>query len=57
MTTPADLSTLTAAEKDALILALWAQGQAFGAGGGPGGTGLGEPPTTPGNASLPRARR
>jgi transposase len=46
MTAPADLSKLTDAEKDALILALWARVAELEAK-------LKEPPKTPGNSSLP----
>ncbi len=46
MTAPADLSTLTEAEKDALILALWARVAELEAR-------LKAPAKTPGNSSLP----
>jgi transposase len=46
MTTPPDLSRLTEAERDALILALWARVAELGAR-------LDAPPRTPGNSSVP----
>src|SRR3954462_8832288 len=49
MTPPPDLSRLTEAEKDALILALWARGAELEAR-------LSGPPKTPGNSSLPPSK-
>jgi transposase len=49
MIQPADLSRLTEAEKDALILALWTRVAELEAR-------LGEPPKTPGNSSLPPSK-
>src|SRR3954447_1714635 len=49
MTTPPDLSRLTEAEKDALILALWARVAELEAR-------LDAPPETPGNSSLPPSK-
>jgi transposase len=49
MTPPPDLSRLTEAEKDALILALWARVAELEAR-------LNAPPKTPGNSSLPPSR-
>src|SRR3954465_14326965 len=49
MTPPPDLSRLTEAEKDALILALWARVAELEAR-------LSGPPKTPGNSSLPPSR-
>jgi transposase len=49
MTPPPDLSRLTEAEKDALILALWARVAELEAR-------LDAPPKTPGNSSLPPSR-
>src|SRR4051812_9666558 len=49
MTTPPDLSRLTEAEKDVLILALWARVAELEAR-------LDAPPKTPGNSSLPPSR-
>jgi transposase len=53
MTAPADLSTLTEAEKDALIMALWAQVQALTARVADLEARLKEPAKTPGNSGLP----
>src|SRR4051794_41943807 len=49
MTPPPDLSRLTEAEKDALILALWTRVAELEAR-------LDAPPKTPGNSSLPPSR-
>src|SRR4051812_8226879 len=49
MTPPPDLSRLTEAEKDALILALWARVAELEAR-------LSEPPKTPSNSSLPPSK-
>src|SRR3954449_11469599 len=49
MTTPPDLSRLTEAEKDALILALWARVAELEAR-------LDAPPKTPGNSSVPPSK-
>src|SRR3954469_11327125 len=49
MTPPPDLSRLTEAEKDALILALWARGAELE-------VRLSGPPKTPGNSSLPPSK-
>jgi transposase len=49
MTPPPDLSRLTEAEKDALILALWARVAELE-------VRLSEPPKTPGNSSLPPSK-
>jgi len=56
MTTPADLSTLTEAEKDALILALWAQVQTLTVRVADLEARLREPTKTPGNSSLPPSK-
>ena len=53
MNAPADLSTLTEAEKDALILTLWAQVQTLTARVADLEARLKEPAKTPGNSSLP----
>jgi transposase len=51
-----DLSTLTEAEKDALILALWTQVQALTARVAELEARLNEPPKTPSNSSLPPSK-
>src|SRR5215218_9734848 len=56
MTPPPDLDRLTEAEKDALILALWARVQALTARVAELAARLNEPPKTPGNASLPPSK-
>src|SRR5437588_2461408 len=56
MTPPPDLSRLTEAEKDTLILALWAQVQALTARVAELEARLNEPTRTPGNSSLPPSR-
>src|SRR5213080_4001320 len=56
MTPPPDLSRLTEAEKDALILALWAQVQTLTARVAHLETRLNEPTKTPGNSSLPPSK-
>src|SRR3954462_10214992 len=56
MTPPPDLSRLTEAEKDALILALWAQVQALTARVAELEARLNEPPKTPSNSSLPPSK-
>jgi transposase len=56
MIPPPDLSRLTAAEKEALILALWTQVQALTARVAELEARLNEPPKTPGNSSLPPSR-
>ena len=53
MTGLPDLSQLSHAQKDALILALWAQVQALSARVAELEARLGAPPKTPGNSSLP----
>ena len=53
MNAPADLSTLTEAEKDALILTLWAQVQTLTARVADLEARLREPAKTPGNSGLP----
>ena len=53
MTIPADLTTLTEAEKDALIRALWAQVQTLTVRVADLEARLREPPKTPSNSSLP----
>jgi transposase len=50
---PPDLRTLTEAEKDALIRALWAQAQTLTARVAELEARLNQPPKTPGNSSLP----
>lgn len=56
MTQPPNLSNLSHAEKDALILALWAQVQALMARVEELEARLGEPPKTPSNSSLPPSK-
>ena len=56
MIPPPDLSQLTEAEKDALILALWAQVQALTARVAELEARLNEPPKTPDNSSLPPSK-
>src|SRR4051812_4821773 len=56
MMPPPDLSRLTEAEKDTLILALWAQVQALTARVAELEARLNEPTKTPGNSSLPPSR-
>src|SRR5947209_7989953 len=56
MTAPPDLSKLTEAEKDALILALWAQVQTLTARVAHLEARLNEPTKTPGNSSLPPSK-
>src|SRR4051794_9757793 len=56
MTPPPDLSRLTEAEKDTLILALWAQVQALTARVAHLEARLNEPTKTPGNSSLPPSK-
>src|SRR3954469_19532973 len=56
MTPPPDLSKLTEAEKDALILALWAQVQALTVRVAELEARLKEPPKTPGNSGLPPSK-
>ena len=56
MTPPPDLDRLTEAEKDALILALWARVQALTARVAELEARLNEPPKTPGNSSLPPSK-
>src|SRR3954464_8469025 len=56
MTPPPDLSRLTEAEKDALILALWVQVQALTARVAELEARLNEPPKTPSNSSLPPSK-
>ncbi|MFL5336865.1 MAG: IS66 family transposase, partial [Geminicoccaceae bacterium] len=56
MTPPPDLSKLTEAEKDALILALWAQVQALTARVAELEARLKEPAKTPGNSGLPPSK-
>src|SRR4051794_15406592 len=56
MTAPPDLSKLTEAEKDALILALWAQVQTLTARVANLEARLNEPTKTPGNSSLPPSK-
>jgi transposase len=56
VTEPPNLSNLCHAEKDALILALWAQGQALMARVAELEAKLGDPPKTPDNSSLPPSK-
>src|SRR3954454_5294656 len=56
MIPPPDLSRLTEAEKDALILALWAQAQALTARVAELEARLHQPRKTPGNSSLPPSK-
>ncbi|HEX3219050.1 MAG TPA: IS66 family transposase [Candidatus Limnocylindria bacterium] len=56
MTPPPDLSKLTVAEKDTLILALWAQVQTLTARVAHLEARLNEPPKTPGSSSLPPSK-
>src|SRR5436309_6437233 len=56
MTPPPDLSRLTQAEKDALILALWAQVQALTARVAELEARLNEPTKTPSNSGLPPSK-
>src|SRR5215210_3872697 len=56
MTPPPDLDRLTEAEKDALILALWARVQALTARVAELAARLNEPAKTPGNSSLPPSK-
>jgi len=56
MPPPPDLRTLTEAEKDALILALWAQVQTLTARVAELEARLNQPPKTPGNSSLPPSK-
>src|SRR3982751_1194951 len=56
MRPPPDLSRLTEAEKDTLILALWAQVQALTARVAHLEARLNEPTRTPGNSSLPPSK-
>jgi transposase len=56
MTPPPDLSKLTVAEKDTLILALWAQVQSLTARVAHLEARLNEPPKTPGSSSLPPSK-
>src|SRR4051812_10904727 len=56
MIPPPDLSTLTEAEKDALILALWAQVQSLTARVAALEARLSQPPKTPDNSSLPPSK-
>jgi transposase len=56
MTPPPDLSKLTVAEKDTLILALWAQVQTLTARVAHLEARLNEPPKTPGTSSLPPSK-
>ena len=56
MTEPPNLSNLSHAEKDALILALWAQVQALMARVAELEAKLGDPPKTPDNSSLPPSK-
>src|SRR3954454_4236752 len=56
MTPPPDLSKLTEAEKDALILALWVQVQALTARVAELEARLNEPSKTPSNSSLPPSK-
>src|SRR4051794_14267470 len=56
MTPPPDLSRLTEAEKDALILALWGQVQALAARVAELEARLSRPPKTSGNSSLPPSK-
>src|SRR4051812_7405981 len=56
MTPPPDLSRLTEAEKDALILALWAQVQALTARVAELEARLNEPTKTPSNSGLPPSK-
>jgi len=56
MMPPPNLRTLTEAEKDALILTLWAQVQSLTARVAELEARLSQPPRTPGNSSLPPAK-
>ena len=56
MMPPPDLSRLTEAERDALVLALWAQVQALTARVAHLEARLDEPTRTPGNSSLPPSK-
>jgi len=56
MIPPPDLSRLTEAEKDTLILALWAQAQTLTARVAGLEARLSRPPKTPGNSSLPPSK-
>ena len=56
MVSPPDLSKLTEAEKDALILALWAQVQALTARIAELEARLKQPPKTPDNSGLPPSK-
>jgi transposase len=56
MIPPPDLSRLTEAEKNALILALWAQAQTLTARVAHLEARLSRPPETPGNSSLPPSK-
>ena len=56
MMPPPDLTKLTEAEKDALILTLWAQVQTLTARVAELEARLSQPPKTPGNSSLRRPR-
>jgi transposase len=56
MIPPPDLRTLTEAEKDALILALWAQVQTLTARVAELEARLSQPPKTPGNSNLPPSK-
>ena len=56
MVSPPDLSKLTEAEKDALILALWAQVQALTARVAELEARLKQPPKTPDNSGLPPSK-
>ena len=56
MIPPPDLSKLTETEKDALILALWAQVQTLTARVAELDARLSQPPKTPGNSSLPPSK-
>jgi transposase len=56
MMPPPDLTKLTEAEKDALILALWAQVQTLTARVAELEARLSQPPKTPGNSSLPPSK-
>ena len=56
MIPPPELSRLTEAEKDALVLALWAQVQTLTARVAHLAARLSRPPKTPGNSSLPPSK-
>jgi transposase len=56
MMPPPDLRKLTEAEKDALILTLWAQVQSLTARVAELEARLNQPPKTPGNSSLPPSK-